>query len=324
MMPHATPAATGNRDAVIGIDVGGTKTHLMRADAQGRVSDDVVVATSTWRGPLGDTRADAEGLAALLTRSFGGLGPAAAVAVGAHGCENTAQCLDVEDALRTLLPGRIRVVNDGELMAPAMGVDGGIGVVVGTGSIAAARDDDDALVTAGGWGWILGDEGSAPALVREATRAVLDHADLGRAPDMLGDALVTAFDVGDTDALALALTQATDPDDWARHAPVVFDAAEAGSNLARKVIRDAGAHLAALVEKLRERGIRSREVVAGGSVIERQPLLQQAFRDALQRQSPEVSLTILDRPPAVGALRLARLLSTTPHPHTHPNGRSHR
>ena len=68
----------------------------------------------------------------------------------------------------------MQVVNDAELMVPAAGYFGGIGVVSGTGSIAVARTAEGHMLAAGGWGWILGDEGSAPALVREAAKAIRD------------------------------------------------------------------------------------------------------------------------------------------------------
>ncbi|WP_336632579.1 MULTISPECIES: N-acetylglucosamine kinase [unclassified Microbacterium] len=298
--------------ALVGVDIGGTKTRIVRAYVGDEsIVTDVEVASSSWRGALGDVEADASGLARLL-RAHIAAGLDDAVVVGAHGCENTAQCLALEDALGRVVAGRIRVVNDSELIAPAMGARNAVGLVVGTGSIASARDGGG-LVTAGGWGWILGDEGSAPALVREATRAVLASLDDGEPPDALGRALFAAFDVGDQDALALALTQAADPDDWGRHAPVVFAAADAGSRIAAQVVDRAGGDLARLVDRLIRRGVRPDAVVAGGSVIEGQPGLQLALRTALARTHPEIALHILDRPPVMGALALARELADVDH-----------
>lgn len=297
----------------LGVDVGGTKTRLVRGGASGDPVEDVMVPSASWRGPLGDPEADAAGLAALLAATFGDVLGDAAVAVGAHGCENTAQCRALEAVLRRRLAGPVRVVNDAELLAPAMGADAAIGLVVGTGTIATARDERDELVTAGGWGWILGDEGSAPALVRDAARAVLGSLDAGERIDALGERLMAAFAVEDGDALALALTRAGSPDEWGRHAPEVFAAADDGSALADGVVRSAGEQLALLVERLLSRGIRSAVVVAGGSVIENQPRLQRALRDVLARTRPGVALAILDGPPVLGALALARRpAATTP------------
>jgi len=314
------------RSHAVGVDVGGTKTRIVWAplagDAGAEPAGDVTVATATWRGPLGDAEADAAGIAGLLREHIGTDLSASAVAIGAHGCENTAQCHALEAALRRHLAGPVRVVNDSELIAPAMGAAHAIGVVVGTGSIATARDERGGLATAGGWGWVLGDEGSAPALVRDAARAVLSALDDGDALDPLGRRLFAAYGVTDGDALALALTQATVPDDWGRHAPDVFAAADEGSALADRVIGDAGAQLAVAVDRLLRRGIRADAVVAGGSVIENQPRLQLALRDALARVRPELTFAVLDRPPVLGALALARALAGHDDDHPTQNGAS--
>ena len=190
MTADAAVPGTASISYVVGIDVGGTKTRLMRAPIEGEVMEDIVVSSSSWRGPLGDFEADAAGLSRLLTDHFGSDLARSAVAVGTHGCENTAQCRELESALRQHLTAPVCVVNDSELIAPAMGAERAIGMVVGTGSIATARDQRDELVTAGGWGWILGDEGSAPSLVREATRAALSHLDDGHPIEALGQRLM--------------------------------------------------------------------------------------------------------------------------------------
>lgn len=305
--------------SVIGVDIGGTKTRLVRAgsrDAHDAPLDDVVVASSSWRGRLGEFEADAAGLRALLVDRFGADALGAPLAVGAHGCDNTAQCLELERALRRHVSGPVVVVNDSELMGPAMGLPGAVGVVVGTGSIATARTSAGELVTAGGWGWVLGDEGSAPALVRDATRAVLESLDRGAALDPLGRRLLRAFDARDGAQLAHTVGQATSSDAWGRHASEIFAAAEEGSHIAYGVIRDAGVELARLVDRILRRDIAADAVVAGGAVIEGQPRLQAAFGAALARRRPGLALKILDQPPVAGAIALARDLAS--HDHTHP------
>ncbi|MDN4597127.1 N-acetylglucosamine kinase [Leifsonia virtsii] len=299
-----------------GIDIGGTKTHIVvvsgdAADASAR--SELVVPSAGWRTGLGDPEADARGLSRLLVDAFGPGIRGAAVAIGAHGCENTEQCHDLERALRRHLDGPVLVVNDSELIPPAMGAAHAIGVVVGTGSIATARDAGGALVTAGGWGWMLGDEGSAAGLVREATRAVLNGRDRGEPLDALGTRLLAAFAADDTDELALAVTEAGSAEALGGRAPEVFAAADDGSALAAAVIHDAGAHLARLVDRLIRRGIHAESVVAGGSVIERQPRLQEAFRSSLAHLRPGLPLSILDRPPVDGAVALARGLAVGAH-----------
>ncbi len=298
---------------LVGIDIGGTKTHIV-ADAstaldESSIRAEIVVPSADWRAGLGDSTADAHGLTELLTRNFGHRILSATVAVGAHGCENTEQCRELERALSAFLEGPVVVVNDSELMAPAMGAERAIGVVVGTGSIATARDARAELISAGGWGWLLGDEGSAAGLVREATRSVLDSCDRGVSVDALGRRLMVSFDARNSDELALAATESGSAEVLGSRAPEVFAAADDGSELAVAVIRDAGAHLAELVDRLLRRGIVADSVVAGGSVIERQPRLQESFRSALADRHPRLNLVILDRPPVHGAIAIARRLA---------------
>jgi N-acetylglucosamine kinase-like BadF-type ATPase len=306
-------------DHVIGVDIGGTKTHLRAAPADGRSdrpSRDIVLPSLSWRTSLGDFRADGVGLRRLLLDQFGEAALRAPIAVGAHGCDNTEQCRELERELRRHFSVPVLVVNDSELMAPAMDVTSAIGVVVGTGSIATSRTPGGELLTAGGWGWLLGDEGSAPALVREATRAVLWHLDRGDRADALGERLLACFSAVDGAELALTATQVASAEGWGQHAAEVFTAADEGSAIAQLVVANAGERIGGLIDKLLRRGVNADSVVAGGSVIEKQPLLQRALKTALARTRPGLDLHILDRAPVTGAIALARRLAeqTTTNP----------
>jgi glucosamine kinase len=73
----------------------------------------------------------------------------------------------------------------------------GVMVTAGTGSIAYGRNSADQEVRAGGWGWLLGDEGSGWWIAREAVRAALAHWE-GSGPETLITELLTdTFQVGD-------------------------------------------------------------------------------------------------------------------------------
>ncbi|UQX87621.1 hypothetical protein M6D93_15115 [Jatrophihabitans telluris] len=292
-------------DEVTGIDVGATKTQLARATG-GELSLDHVVPTPTWR--TGSVEDNARALAGLVLDSFGPSARTQPLAVGAHGCDSTAQCLHLQAELQHHFSGPVKVVNDAELMPWAMGAPGGIGVVVGTGSIAVSRDDEGELLTAGGWGWVLGDEGSAAGLVRESCRAVLARLDNGKGLDPLGHRLFRAFAVTDGPQLAIALSRDSSAHRWGRYAPEVFLAADEGSVDAVGVITEAGKALARWVAQLRGRGVSGTQVVAGGAVIVSQSRLRTAFADALAVAQPDAELRILNHPPVLGALALARSL----------------
>lgn len=169
------------------------------------------------------------------------------------------------------------------------------------------RRADGSPVQVGGWGAVLGDEGGAAGLVRDAARAAWAAHDRGEEPDALARGLLASFDVSEVPALGAALESAKDISaDWGRHAPVVFAAAEAGSPLARAVITDAGRSLATLVERLAARGVAVDDVVIAGSTVLAQPSLYDAFASSLAASVPGARPQPLRAAPVEGAVALAR------------------
>ncbi|WP_328347332.1 N-acetylglucosamine kinase [Streptomyces violaceus] len=298
-MQDSTPYA-------VGIDVGGTKTHL-RAFAGGADVVDHVRSSTGWRPH--DPGAAADWLAGLIADALPSpLGPSA-LAVGGHACETPRQCAGIRAALQERLGVPALVVGDAELLVPAAGLDKGVGLVGGTGSVAVGRLPDGGPVQVGGWGAVLGDEGGAAGLVREAARAVWAAHDRGEEPDALAAGLVAAFDVAEVPALGAALEAATDVSaEWGRHSPVLFAAAEAGSPLARSVIAEGGRALAALVVRLARRGATVDDVVVAGGTVLAQPALYEAFTSALAEALPGARPHPLRVPPVEGAVALARSL----------------
>jgi glucosamine kinase len=301
--------------AVVGVDIGATKTHIARQRPDGFVEEHSV-PTPSWR--TGTSAGSAPQLAAVLADVLGPDGLTLPLAVGAHGCDTTGECLELQGGLDALTTATVLVVNDAELMPWAMDLPEGIGVVAGTGSIAVTRDRHGELITAGGWGWILGDEGSASAIVRESVRAVLLRRDLGKPDDPLARRMFAAFHADSAPELAMALSKDSSAHRWGAQAPEVFAAADEGSAAAATVIDQAGRGLAELLDRLLVRGLDTREVVVGGSVIVAQSRLQRAFLDAVRVAHPDARVTVLTRAPVYGALALARsgitrLVSTTVH-----------
>ncbi|MFI6564886.1 N-acetylglucosamine kinase [Streptomyces sp. NPDC050534] len=289
---------------VVGIDVGGTKTHLRAYAGSARVADHVRTS-SGWRPH--DPVAAAGRLAAVVAAALPAGTRPSAVAVGGHACETPRQCGQIRTALQLHFDVPASVVGDAELLVPAAGLDKGVGLVAGTGSVAVGRLPDGGTVQVGGWGAVLGDEGGAAGLVREAARAAWAAHDRGEEPDALARALLASFGVPEVPALGAALESAADVSaDWGRHAPAVFAAAEAGSPLARAVIAEAGRSLAGLVERLAGRGVAVDDVVVAGSTILAQPPLYDAFVASLAASVPGARPQPLRVPPVEGAVALAR------------------
>lgn len=294
---------------VAGVDVGGTKTRVILDSVDGARVGDVTVATSGWRGSTLAVKAR------LLADHVTDLArphpaqPLAALAVGAHGCDLQEECEELREHLERLLPGvRCLVVNDAELVAPAAGSPGAIGLIAGTGSVAVGRAPDGRRIHAGGWGWVVGDEGGAAGIVREAVRASLRAVE-DQSDDPLPVTLCRAMGV----AHALDLPNhllTNDPASWSLHAELIFDAATAGSLVARQIVDEAGESLADLVQRVVDGGARPPRIVAAGGVIVSQPALREALVRGLLRRSLDVDVELLAAPPAAGAIALAHDLLT--------------
>jgi N-acetylglucosamine kinase-like BadF-type ATPase len=313
---------------LVGVDVGGTKTQIKvvraTAGADDPVLADEILPSTGWSavpaGGAGDwlverIRSVVSGaLAASPDEGVAGASAAvlpdsaiAHLAVGAHGCENQQHCDDLAGELCSQLGVDCTVVNDAQLLVPAAGLTAGIGLVAGTGSIAVGRRAaNGAALSAGGWGWVLGDDGSASALVREAAKALMRRADVGAEPDVLERHLTESFGVTDLVELSLIMSWDGGVETWGQHARAVFAAASAGSPVASGVIADGARELARLVAALVDRGAVGTDIVAAGGVVTAQESLRRALETALAELAPGMRLRLLNRPPVDGAVFLAR------------------
>jgi len=240
-----------------------------------------------------------ERLTALL-EGLGDIHPEACCA-GAAGAEVPTARARLQALLERRLPdARICIVHDTRLVLAAAGLDAGIALIAGTGAVAYARSADGHEAQRGGWGWMLGDEGSGVWITREAARLLMTRIDDGLAAGELGEALFAACHVADARQLLGSLHAMHEPKEWAALAQVVFDTASLDEG-SLDIIRRAAAELTRLVVPLR-RLVDGPVVLAGGLLLH-QPLLESEVREMLPVQSVR-----LEEPPVEGAVRLAEAL----------------
>jgi len=201
-------------------------------------------------------------------------------------------------------------VNDA-LVALVAGVGEAPGVVVicGTGSIAYGRNAQDQAARAGGWGYILGDEGSGYWIGRRALRAVARAAD-GRGPATALTARVLSHfairapselvgEIYDRQLRHHALAQV---------ARLVQQAREQGDPVATQILEAAAHELVgaarSVVERLRMAGDAFDFVLAGG-VFTGVPWLAEELTRRLPAIAGLARVTRLQCEPALGAVRIA-------------------
>jgi N-acetylglucosamine kinase-like BadF-type ATPase len=220
-------------------------------------------------------------LAKSLPRLWGG-GSLDALVVAARGVWTGAERRALRRRLRRLAR-RVEVISDAEgALRGALGARAGVLVLAGTGSIVLGRDARGRLARAGGLGPLLGDEGSAFWIGREWLR---------RRPE----------------AAAAARGLARRPDAVARVAalaPGVLARARRGDRLARTVVAEGQAHLAALAADV----VRRLELAAPVSVSWSGGLLDDArYRAGLGRALARHFRHRWHPPEADAALAAARL-----------------
>jgi N-acetylglucosamine kinase-like BadF-type ATPase len=293
-------------DHLIGIDVGGTKTHLAIIDASGERRD-IVRPSSEWR--IGHLFADDQNLVRLAAwiATHTHADSTTGVAIGLRDCDTDADLELARDALSRVLGLPVRVENDADLLAPAVGAEHAIAMVVGTGSIVSARDADGRRITADGHGWLFGDWGSGPGLVRDAIIRTLGAMDAGAtaADDALVAELLAHYGASNAAGLSASATIEASPDGWGSAAARVFDAERAGSLLAHESIAFAAERLVDGVTAVVRRGGLGDRVVAAGGVVANQPALRRELRMRLAGLVRPLELKLLDVAPVEGALRLA-------------------
>lgn len=185
----------------------------------------------------------------------------------------------------------------------------GVVVIAGTGSVAYGSLDDGRQARAGGWGYLMGDEGSAYDLGVGALRAACRASDSRAAPTTLLESVPAALGMADLTAVHRAVyAHKLARDDIARLAQVVARDAAAGDAVARALLARAAADLAeaaiAVIDQLgrREMGM---PIYPTGGVFQAGALILEPFRASITAASPASAV----RPPALGPAAGALLLA---------------
>ena len=292
-------------DLVLGIDGGGSKTLAALADRSGRI---LRTARSGGSNPLDNPAWRTELLTAINAVADTPSIVAAAAALPTYG-EVEALSLAQTQAVASVLGDRPQsILNDvdGAQIGAFAGAPG-ILILSGTGSMAWARDASGRSHRIGGWGDVLGDEGSAFWIGQRILSAVTQSVDGRTPPTSMADALYAQ--VG---------ANIADPQEglegWVSHlvhprsaiaalAPIAMRLAETGDATARTIVFAAADELARHVTAIQPRV--GRDVpwsYAGGTF--NSPFLLAAVTERIGR--PPVPPRL---PPIGGALLAAARLA---------------
>src|SRR5947209_1166737 len=157
----------------LGVDSGGTKTIAVIVDGQGQ---------EQGRGLAGASNPNNIGLEPAMRnlrlaiesamQAAGSQAPLHKAWLGISGFSRPAD-YDVFYPYLHDLADAIHMTNDGELGLSTLEGAVGVAIIAGTGSIVLGRNAQGKGVRAGGWGYLLGDEGSGYYVAQQALIAAV-------------------------------------------------------------------------------------------------------------------------------------------------------
>jgi len=291
---------------VLGIDAGGTKTVGLLADESGRI-----VGEARGTGANLQTHGELE-VEKVLDGILETLDPtrrSSAVCLGIAGVDRPLDEQVIRNILRRLgYRETARVVNDAAI-ALAAGAPERVGIVVlaGTGSIAYGSDSSGRSVRAGGYGFLLADEGSAYWFGHQALRLVVRASDGRGAQTALRPLVFAALEVSSVDELIPRVYERGLPKHRIAALAVNVERARAqGDALATELI-ELGARELALAARAVAGQIdfagQPFPVVVGGGAFKACPSMLPSLERALDL--PGARLLPLQTEPAMGAVALA-------------------
>lgn len=289
---------------VSGIDGGGTKTIVICSDLDGNILKEQRF------GPFNVNSIGKEGFAALMEEIcvfLQGMGQCAALCIGAAGCSNPSMQEVVKTAMEQAGITNWKLVGDHEIaLSGALEGKPGICLGVGTGTFCFGKNDNGDSLRIGGWGHLIGDEGSGYALGRDALLAVTHEWDGYGEATSLTRAVKEEMQL-DTHEKLVAYVYGNDKSVVAACSHIVEREAAAGDFVAKAILRNNAKALAsqaaATVKRLK---MESGEVTLLGGLVENDTVYRGFLREAIAESIPDFLCIVPRQTAAVGAVIMAR------------------
>ena len=297
----------------LAVDAGGTKTDYVLADETRELAR---VRTGTIKRMRVDAETAAEnldsGLAQLTAASGVGMASITRTCVGLAGVHVPLVYDWLNASIKARVGGGLLIVGDVEIALEAAfpGLPGVL-VMAGTGSNVIGRTHAGQLITAGGWGPMLSDQGSGHRIGYEGLRSIFLAIDEQR-PTLVLQAVMDYWQLSSRENL-VEYANSVPPPDFSKLTGVIVSCAEQGDEIARAVLQHQGEELAYLLRlilrRLRQAATDATwtpPIAFTGSILENVPPVRDALMAAVRCEFP-AALTprgVVD--PIDGALWRAR------------------
>jgi glucosamine kinase len=181
----------------------------------------------------------------------------------------------------------------------------GVALIVGSGSIVIGKSPQGKIMSVGGWGRLLGDEGSGFFIGREAMVAIAQHTDHLSQATVLRNAIAGKFHWETRDEILSAVYK--ENFDLSTIAPVVFETAARQDIVAQRIVQKAAT---LLIEQARVivmgMGITRKVAMAlCGTLLDKEAVYSSVLQMKIMKLLPQVVIQKPLQSPAHGAMVLA-------------------
>ena len=293
----------------IGIDGGGTKTIGLLADQSGHIIGKAESGASNYHA-VGE-----EQTKQVLSDIVSGL-----ISDANASLESCTCCLGLAGVASSVdrhvigricddigLPGNRILTHDAQIALVGGAEElSGVIIIAGTGSIVYGIDSEGRDAQAGGWGHLLGDEGSGYDIARRAFQAVARAADGRGDPTLLSSLMLGALEFSQPRNL-IPWMHSVSKDKVAQLAGIVFDAASAGDPVAQGILDEAADELTVAARVVIDKLGFSQpfNLVLSGGIFSHQPTFVESMRSRLKYIAPHARVCLPKNEPAYGAVVLA-------------------
>ena len=305
----------------LGVDAGGTKSEFL-------LGDETSVLARVRTGTIKRMKASEETTEANLVDALRQLTAATGISMQsvARCCIGTAGntvplVVDwLRDAFARHVGGELILIGDVEIaLDAAFFGKRGVLVLSGTGSNVAGRAATGTIITTGGWGPALADQGSGHFVGLEGLRRGFLAIDQQRSTRLI-DVALDHWNLASIRDL-IEFGNANPAPNFSTLAPLVVECAEHGDLVAREVLEQGAQDLAylagLLIERIRSMEAGSQEafelpaVSIAGSILERVALVREAMYANLRQRYPGIKFSEIAADPPMGALWNARHRNTS-------------
>lgn len=294
---------------IIGIDLGGTKTECIIADAEGNILSEAI--TSGGNPLIVGVGKSAENIRATVNKcnkniqiNYDEVTMAVIGSAGIGRKEDADKLLNELEKISNIK--NIKITTDARIaLEGAFPDQPGCILIAGTGSIIYGKDEKGKILRVGGFGSIIGDQGGGYSIGRKGLTAVSKEFDGRGKKTLITKILEHKFKIKNSDELITIVYNKNFPVSDA--APLVIKAAEQNDEAAIKILNDESGelieHIAAIREKLK---VEKLKLAFWGSLISGNNYYSNLLRERIKNELIHVELTEPKNSPAIGAILLAK------------------